>query len=455
MIRQLTVCALACGLLACGNVGSRYVKAESVTTKGGLVQVQAADNAQLSGTSLAIPAGALSATTVITVDLVNSALLEPDVAAGPTVEWGPSGTIFANPAEMQLPYLADDQDEIFVQVQEANGQRFEIDSSHVAVDATNKLVRFRVNGFTRFQVGARRQCRTNANCSAGKACRAGRCAAVCASSADCGTNQACVNGACQSPGNTCVTNAQCLTNQVCLSNKCTVFNAIDAGSASDGGVDEDGGTGAKTCDSNASCGGNEVCIAGLCVVQACSFNSDCTVGNACVGGVCRPIDYDGGGLDLDAGDLDAGIGDGGLGAHCVNNEQCGGAAYCGSDFQCHDLSCSTDSDCGAGQACAPNDLGEYRCQIIDLDAGVDGGFEDGGIDGGPFEPDAGHLDGGEADAGNLDGGLDAGDLDGGASDGGGLDAGEADAGLDGGESLSCRADFDCLTGQHCIGHVCQ
>ena len=132
MIRRMSkfaVLAALGGLSACGNLGSRFVKAENVSAKGGLIQIAATDNAQLAGTALAIPLGSLKKDTTITVALANTALLSPDLAAGPTVEWGPAGTQFASAAEMQLPYAADSQDEIFIQVEEANGERFEIDPS--------------------------------------------------------------------------------------------------------------------------------------------------------------------------------------------------------------------------------------------------------------------------------------------------------------------------------------
>jgi len=417
MIRRTGLIALVGLIAGCGNLGSRYVKAENVSSNGALIQVNANENAALAGTSLAIPAGALSRDTTVTVDLFNGSILANDLAAGPTVEWGPSGTTFAVPAEMLLPYTADAQDEIFVQVEEANGERFELAPSAVSVDVSRKLVRFRINGFTKFQAGARRQCASDTACASGKACRAGRCAATCTSNAQCGANQTCENGACQAEGTICVSNAQCLTNQACINNHCSAFEAIDAGASGeyDGGV----------CASNRECASNQLCIGGACVIQTCSANADCALGTACVSGVCSPVS-DGGEVDLDAGiDLDAGVGgDGGMGASCVNNAQCGAAFYCGVDYQCHPITCSTNAQCGSGQVCQSG-----TCVLTD-----------------------GGLDGGEFDGGELDGGLDGG------KDDGGLDGGEYDGGVDeqdAGKGQTCRANFDCPQGQQCVQNICR
>lgn len=414
MIRRMSwfaVLAALGGLSACGNLGSRFVKAENVSAKGGLIQIAATDNAQLAGTALAIPLGALKNDTTITVDLANTALLSPDLAAGPTVEWGPAGTQFASAAEMQLPYAADSQDEIFIQVEEANGERFEIDPSALALDVAHKLVRFRVNGFTRFQAGARRQCSSSVKCASGKTCHAGRCAVSCTSNSQCSTKQTCVSGACQSEGTLCVTNSQCLTNQACTNNHCVTFEPLDGGPAGEGGHGGalDGGK-APVCASNLDCSSNEVCLAQLCVTQNCTTNAQCGLGSACIGHQCVPVE-DGGAPDLDGGiDLDAGAGDGGLGAHCINNAQCGEAWYCGTDYQCHPINCSVRNG-DAGVSC------------------VDGGQADAGdpTDGGPAE-------------------------DGGQPDGGDLDAGEAP---DAGVLVSCRVDFDCHDAQHCVDRVCR
>ena len=414
------VLTLICLLSACGNIGSRFVKTETVGAKGGLVQVTTQDEPQIAGTELAIAAGSLGKETVITVDLVTTALLSADLVAGPTVEWGPSGTLFSSPAEMQLPYVADAQDEIFVQVEEANGQRFQIDASAVSVDVNRKLVRFRVNGFTRFQVGARRQCSATNACATGKTCRSGRCAATCTTSAQCDTNQACVAGACQSRGGSCVSNAQCLTNQACLGNQCVVFSQIDAGHSVDKPAIDAGS--ANACSSNSQCATNQVCLQGACEAQQCTENSQCALGNTCSFNVCVPTGaFDGGEPEQDGGiDYDGGVGDGGIGQYCLNNSQCAANTFCGTDFQCHEVACLSSWDCGQGQYCASNGNGTGVCQI-----------SDGGIDGGVF--DGGHS----TEDGGIDSGID-----------GGLDS-------DGGKPPTCTENTQCATGQHCINNTCQ
>ena len=185
------------------------------------------------------------------------------------------------------------------------------------------------------------------------------------------------------------------------------------------------------CASNHDCSSNEVCLNQVCVVQSCTTSSQCGLGSACIGNQCVPV-QDGGSPDLDGGiDLDAGAGDGGLGAHCINNAQCGEGWFCGTDYQCHPIQCSLEK----GGVCGPTDGGLDGGQSGDGGVSTDGGVpEDGGV--------------------WVDGGLPE---DGGQPDGGDLDGGEApDAGVeDGGTSAMCRADFDCLTGQHCVAHVCQ
>lgn len=92
-------------IYACGQestVGSRFVKSEQVAaSKGAAISVSATEEAELAGSALDIPAGALGADTTITLELGLKAITESP--RGPVAIWGPSGTIFSKPARMTLP----------------------------------------------------------------------------------------------------------------------------------------------------------------------------------------------------------------------------------------------------------------------------------------------------------------------------------------------------------------
>ena len=97
---NVAVAALAaCTFIyACGqesNVGSRFVKSEQVAaSKGAAISVSAAEEPELAGSALDIPAGALGTDTTITLELGLKAITESP--RGPVAIWGPSGTIFSS-----------------------------------------------------------------------------------------------------------------------------------------------------------------------------------------------------------------------------------------------------------------------------------------------------------------------------------------------------------------------
>jgi hypothetical protein len=84
---------------------------------------------------------------------------------------------------------------------------------------------------------------------------------------------------------------------------------------------------------------------------------------------------------------------------CVEDEECGGGAYCGAGRCRRD--CRTDEDCDTGEVCAST----RRCVDPSFDGGVDAGTDaavpgDGGLDTPTPPPDTGGTDVGGSDAGS-------------------------------------------------------
>jgi hypothetical protein len=357
----VAVLAAACGTV----VGSRYVKSAPVTaSSGAVISVTATDSAALAGTSLSIPAGALSADTTITVEPGLLPLVTDGEALSPVVEWGPSGLVFSTPATMTLPLtlsLSDQASDLEVVVEEADGTVKAI--ATVTLDATRTRASFKVSGFSSYQVRRRHAaCTTNAQCASTQTCVSGTCrttqtdggvAGACVTNADCGSTQQCANG-------TCVLRCS-LTPEVCgdgIDNNCN--GVVDEGCPVDGGM--------MTCASNANCASGQTCTSGTCVdldggidggPAVCRVDTDCVAGESCVNGLCERL-VDGG---IDAGPVDGGPID-------------GGPPDSG-------LVCRVDTDCASFEACISG-----VCQVVDggIDAGpVDAGQGDGGIDAGPAD----------------------------------------------------------------------
>jgi hypothetical protein len=167
----------ACGTGEPTQLGSIHVKSQQVTAAAGAtMEITAAEHAELAGTKLVIPAGALQSDTKITIGIDPDALTDEDSeVSGPVVVFGPSGTTFSAPAELSIPYsgLAE-EDLIRVVVREDSGAFHVLMPEHLTFDAATKTVRFRVEHFTRFQSRrARRPC-AHLNCPS-NTCRRGRC----------------------------------------------------------------------------------------------------------------------------------------------------------------------------------------------------------------------------------------------------------------------------------------
>ncbi len=158
-------------------VGSRYVKSERIAAGAAAnLVVTIADEPALAGTTLQVPTGALASDTTLTLELGSTDIA--DDPSGPVAVWGPSGTTFATPATLSLPFTlpADaTTSELEVEVLEDNGTRITLPNSALVIDTTNRLVRFSVSGFTRFQPKRHRPCTSNAKCNSGQFCLAGDC----------------------------------------------------------------------------------------------------------------------------------------------------------------------------------------------------------------------------------------------------------------------------------------
>jgi len=118
------VCLSGCGSGQALEIASVHVKSELISAaRGGSIGVTSAEHARLAGTRIEIPAAALARDTTITIDPAAANLVDADTdVAGPTVEFGPDGTQFAQPVRITLPYEgAADEDLFRVFVTESNG----------------------------------------------------------------------------------------------------------------------------------------------------------------------------------------------------------------------------------------------------------------------------------------------------------------------------------------------
>jgi hypothetical protein len=243
-----------------------------------LISVSAAEEAQLAGTKLSIPANGLALDTNITLETGGLPLSANP--AGPIAVWGPPGLKFKSPARMTLPVTLPEgvvAEDLYIEVLEATGEQKTID----AVALEGNLVSFDVEGFTAFQPSAR-SCTSNTQCSAGKACVSGRCRRIT------------VDG-----GSQCTADADCSAGASCQSGVCQA--AQDGGPAVDAGVD-------------AGTDGGQLPDAGRDGGFTCTVNADCAVGGTCQGGVCMFPAQDGGPAPdsgVDGGRPDAGPTDGG------------------------------------------------------------------------------------------------------------------------------------------------
>lgn len=197
---------------------SAPLKSASIGPSGGTLSVTTAESASLAGTSITIPPGALTAAVTITISASAVAVAQPgDLAAGPVVDFGPDGTVFAIPALLTIPVIipsGESPSDLIIEAVEASGA-----AQAIAVDSQSSgLAAFHSSGFTRFGGAIHHR-----HHDGGPETDAGT--AGCSTDSDCGACAACVNGQCLSDGcvdagATCHTNADCTADSYCLEPDC-------------------------------------------------------------------------------------------------------------------------------------------------------------------------------------------------------------------------------------------
>ncbi len=174
----LTGVLAAIGMVACGGteiVGSRYVKSQAASTSAETtIAVTAADSADLAGTKLVIPSGALKNNQTITLEIGMSPIIAQP--AGPVASWGPDGLKFTKPVKMTLPFslpTGKSNSDISIFVRETDGKTFSVKNSDLTFNGDH-TVSFVVSGFTSFQPTAQPpvQCMADRDCAAGQVCTA-------------------------------------------------------------------------------------------------------------------------------------------------------------------------------------------------------------------------------------------------------------------------------------------
>lgn len=344
--------------------GSALVS-RTLDATGGTFTVTAAQNATLAGTSLSIPAGALSSPVTITIALSSQRVAPAGtMPAGPVVDFEPSGTTFKLPATVHIPVtLAESATvaQLAVEAVEANGT-----ASRLSVDdVSGGLASFQISGFTRYggfmpDGDGGMSCTTDADCCPDNATPA----CACGSAGVCVTDGVGVDGGCgecPDAGTSCSADADCPSGQECCYGGVCAGDCegVDSGSpcvtcggacgpcagAGDAGV---------PCASEVDCGGlgPACCYEGWCVqnlcdnqsIGSCSTSQDCALGASCLDGGCiEPCSCPDSVLPECASDID-----------CANGTGC-------VDYECQPLdggvSCGppagADTKMDAGYGCAP------------------------------------------------------------------------------------------------------
>lgn len=292
---------------ACGveQVGTRYVKQENVrAAEGAIFAVNASDSAELNGTRLEVPAGALVADTRITVELGLTSILGVELAAGPSAVFGPAGTTFTTDVMLTLPVRElNATDDIGIVGRAADGTSFEVDASQVALDATRTRASFRIRQLANYQPRRRAACAADSDCSMGLQCVSGHCRPPpnsCSMGTACAAGQACLNGLCvpvptdggSTNPNACMADSDCdPMRERCVNRACRAqcvpsnetCNMVD--DDCDGLVDEGCN---NTPDAGLLCGGfaGASCPTGFACVDDPRDNCDPNMGGADCGGFC-------------------------------------------------------------------------------------------------------------------------------------------------------------------------
>ncbi len=135
------------------NPGDGVAKSQVITSAGGgTITVTPSDSMALAGTSIRIPAGALSSDTTITISPSPISVSHgAQGAAGPVVRFGPDGTKFLAAATVTLPFaLAGgvSVNQLEVAGQEADGTALLFKHGQLTIDSAASTVAFQVTGFT-------------------------------------------------------------------------------------------------------------------------------------------------------------------------------------------------------------------------------------------------------------------------------------------------------------------
>ena len=309
----------AVALVACSggsqSVASKYVATAVIGASGGKITVSGTADVALEGTTIVIPANALASDTTINIGL-STDVINPSgsKAAGPVLDFEPSGTKFAVPVVMSIPTTATSASSSFVEAKEADGTTSELAILSIA----GGLATFHASGFTDFGVSTSlstsSSCTSNSDCAAGQTCVNGVCSAA-TTGDDAGT---CGDGVCTA-GETC---------ESCPS---------DCGSCA---TNKDASTG---CTTDVECAAGQVCVAGECSVSgstdACAPATCASLGLSCG----EADDGCGGTLDCGACGQDAGSANDADAAPCSDVE-CNGV--------CVDLSNDSNNCGGCGDKCA-------------------------------------------------------------------------------------------------------
>ena len=178
------------------RVGSQYAKKGVIGPSGGTLTVSATDDAAIQGTSITIPAGALTTSVNIEIGATNLSVVSAR-ALGPAIDFEPSGTTFAKPVTMTIP-LTQTGSHVAIKAVEADGTSRTI----TGVTVANGLATFQASGFTLFGGF------DDGSADGGDDSDGGRCTPSCADDATCGSGDGC-GGACNA---NCVVDGGCTPN---------------------------------------------------------------------------------------------------------------------------------------------------------------------------------------------------------------------------------------------------
>ncbi|MBI5548670.1 MAG: hypothetical protein HY901_32715 [Deltaproteobacteria bacterium] len=366
--RCLMLLALT-SLVACNGesqVGSIHVATKEIKAgAGGTLAVTTQESAELAGTNLFVPPEALAQDTQITVGLDREPIVAAAEAAGPVADFGPSGTTFASPATLVLPYrlsASQKPGNLYVRALEDDGTQSTLDGAKLTIDAAQGLVSFQVSHFTRFQAGARPDCSSNSACPAGQVCVAGQCSA-CAAAEICsnGLDDDCDGVVDNGCGAACSAEISCPAGQVCVSGTC-----------------QPGCTGGTWCNSacvdltgdelncgacGVACAAGQTCVGAVCLQQGCATNADCEADEQCRDGQCGRVCpsscanppgpcWATGGYISDWATCACTYPPLAAGSACDDGDPATSADHCDGAGQClGSTACSSNQGCPAGEQC--------------------------------------------------------------------------------------------------------